>query len=183
MGVRGRRVSGVITDCFALLPAVGDDREAFKGRWEDRLWLNVPGPLYGAETDTCRTGRLHAPAHGRARIAEYLTRRSGEWGEFDARSEQGLVAAVRDFEAYVADGLATDLRVYLYRLEERRAPGDGDRLPVLCGPGVLARSGVDARPACSEVAYSGMACLPSWHQAPCVCWAPSCSRLYSRTSS
>ncbi|MFI8320697.1 hypothetical protein [Streptomyces sp. NPDC085529] len=33
------------------------------GRWEDRLWLNVPGPVYGAETDNCATGRLEAPRH------------------------------------------------------------------------------------------------------------------------
>jgi hypothetical protein len=30
------------------------------GRWEERSWLNVPGPFYGAETDTCATGRLAA---------------------------------------------------------------------------------------------------------------------------
>ncbi|MFE3285713.1 hypothetical protein ACFXJJ_21730 [Streptomyces sp. NPDC059233] len=34
------------------------------GRWEDRLWLNVPGPVYGAETDNCATGRLEAPRNG-----------------------------------------------------------------------------------------------------------------------
>ncbi len=31
------------------------------GRWSDRKWLNIPGPFYGAETDNCGTGRLHAP--------------------------------------------------------------------------------------------------------------------------
>ncbi|MGT2528023.1 ferredoxin [Streptomyces nojiriensis] len=31
------------------------------GRWEQRNWLGVPGPFYGADTDTCLTGRLHAP--------------------------------------------------------------------------------------------------------------------------
>jgi hypothetical protein len=31
--------------------------------WEERSWLNVPGPFYGAETDTCGTGRLAAPSN------------------------------------------------------------------------------------------------------------------------
>ncbi|MBZ3902615.1 hypothetical protein [Streptomyces griseiscabiei] len=62
---------------------------------------------------------------------EYLSGRRGEWEECDARSGQGIVAAVGDFEAYIADGLATDLRVCLYWLEERRSPGVDDRLPVL----------------------------------------------------
>ncbi|MFD3869686.1 ferredoxin [Streptomyces sp. NPDC058623] len=31
------------------------------GRWEDRDRLNVPGPFWTGMTDTCLTGRLHAP--------------------------------------------------------------------------------------------------------------------------
>ncbi|MFE7855341.1 ferredoxin [Streptomyces sp. NPDC057403] len=46
---------------FDPVPLLGDAREAFLGRWPDRKWLNVPGPFYGAETDNCGTGRLHAP--------------------------------------------------------------------------------------------------------------------------
>ncbi|MFD7262545.1 ferredoxin [Streptomyces sp. NPDC059874] len=33
----------------------------WSGRWQERNWRNVPGPFYGADTDTCLTGRLHAP--------------------------------------------------------------------------------------------------------------------------
>jgi hypothetical protein len=33
------------------------------GNWDQRNWRNVPGPFYGAETDTCWTGRLEAPRH------------------------------------------------------------------------------------------------------------------------
>ncbi|WP_344483449.1 ferredoxin [Nonomuraea monospora] len=33
------------------------------GRWEERNWRNVPGPFYGAATDTCWSGRAIAPAH------------------------------------------------------------------------------------------------------------------------
>ncbi|MBC9718950.1 hypothetical protein H9Y04_41130 [Streptomyces sp. TRM66268-LWL] len=50
---------------------------SFNGRWEDRLWLNVPGPVYGAETDTCATGRLEAPRHihyGGPYFTEYVYR-------------------------------------------------------------------------------------------------------------
>jgi hypothetical protein len=34
----------------------------FLGRWEQRHPLNVPGPFYGAETDTCCDGPPLAPA-------------------------------------------------------------------------------------------------------------------------
>ncbi|MGW0393193.1 ferredoxin [Streptomyces sp. NPDC003042] len=37
--------------------------QPWRGRWEERDWRNVPGPFYGAETDTCLTGRLEAPGH------------------------------------------------------------------------------------------------------------------------
>ncbi|MGX1271278.1 ferredoxin [Streptomyces phaeoluteigriseus] len=162
------------------------DRDAFRGRWEDRLWLNVPGPFYGGETDTCWTGRLAAPAHvlyggeylseyvhhqpttpaetarlaraagddpflgygcdgdarwtpaavrewwrDRGRVVRYLSDHKGTWDESDAAAGQGTAAAVRDFAAYIADGLAADLRIYLYWLEERRSPGPDDRLPEL----------------------------------------------------
>jgi hypothetical protein len=35
----------------------------FQGKWEERNWRNVPGPFYGAMTDNCWVGRLHAPRH------------------------------------------------------------------------------------------------------------------------
>ncbi|MFJ7273500.1 ferredoxin [Kitasatospora sp. NPDC098663] len=57
--------------------ALGEDRDAFRGRWEDRLWLNVPGAFYGGETDTCRTGRISAPQHvlyGGEYLTEYVYR-------------------------------------------------------------------------------------------------------------
>jgi hypothetical protein len=33
----------------------------FDGRWQDKNWLNVPGPFYGAMTDTCGCGPFEAP--------------------------------------------------------------------------------------------------------------------------
>jgi hypothetical protein len=35
----------------------------FQGKWNERNWRNVPGPFYGAMTDNCWVGRLHAPRH------------------------------------------------------------------------------------------------------------------------
>ncbi|MGW0779024.1 ferredoxin [Streptomyces sp. NPDC002835] len=46
---------------FDPVPLLGDARAAFQGQWSDRKWLNVPGPFYGADTDNCGTGRIHAP--------------------------------------------------------------------------------------------------------------------------
>ncbi|MEU1619655.1 ferredoxin [Streptomyces sp. NPDC005722] len=170
---------------FDPLPLLGDDRKVFGGRWEDRMWLNVPGPFYGAETDNCWTGRLHAPCHvlyggeylteyvyrqprtpdelarlveaadedpfagyacdgdahwtvesvrewwrERGRITSYLSAGEHRWEEADWAG-QGLAASVADYAAYIADGLAADLRVYLHWLEERISPTPGDRLPRL----------------------------------------------------
>ncbi|MFD8953673.1 hypothetical protein ACFV0B_33020 [Streptomyces xanthophaeus] len=163
------------------------DRELFGGRWEERLWLNVPGPFYTAVTDTCWTGRLHAPDNvlhaaacesveyvfrqprdprevrnvvaaadaesfgeyacdgdlrrtpsavrqwwaERARVAGHLEGALEEFGRGRDRYEDDAVVGVLDFRAYLADGLAADLRAYLFRLEEGRYPEAGERLPEL----------------------------------------------------
>lgn len=46
---------------FDPVALLADSRGAFLGQWADRKWLNVPGPFYGADTDNCGTGRIHAP--------------------------------------------------------------------------------------------------------------------------
>ncbi|MEV4943396.1 ferredoxin [Streptomyces zaomyceticus] len=46
---------------FDPVPLLDDARRMFLGRWSERKWLNVPGPFYGADTDNCGTGRIHAP--------------------------------------------------------------------------------------------------------------------------
>jgi hypothetical protein len=33
----------------------------FQAKWNDKSWLNTPGPFYGANTDSCGTGPIHAP--------------------------------------------------------------------------------------------------------------------------
>ena len=39
------------------------NRSLFSGVWSERYWLNVPGPFYGAETDTCLGGPYTAPGN------------------------------------------------------------------------------------------------------------------------
>lgn len=38
-------------------------RAEFWGLWDELPWLNGPGPFWTGHTDTCWTGRLHAPRH------------------------------------------------------------------------------------------------------------------------
>jgi hypothetical protein len=59
----------------------GPDRLSIgTGRWEDRSWLNVPGPFYTGETDTGLNGQVYAPG---------LVLCGGTWGmEFVYRQPQ-----------------------------------------------------------------------------------------------
>ncbi len=40
---------------------LGPSDAYLRGRWADRDWRNVPGPFYGAQTDSCWMGRDIAP--------------------------------------------------------------------------------------------------------------------------
>jgi hypothetical protein len=73
------------------------------GRWDERNWRNVPGPFYGADTDTCVCGPSAAP----------LNVLCDEWGqEFVWRQPRTVkeLRAVLDgawldpFGGYAADG-------------------------------------------------------------------------------
>ncbi|WP_329120125.1 ferredoxin [Streptomyces sp. NBC_01465] len=86
---------------------LGRDREAFRGRWEDRLWLNVPGPFYGGETDTCRTGRLSAPQHvlyGGEYLTEYVYRQPG------TPAETARLVEAADCDPFLGYGCDGDAR-------------------------------------------------------------------------
>lgn len=37
------------------------DNSVFQAKWNDKRWPNTPGPFYGADTDSCATGPIHAP--------------------------------------------------------------------------------------------------------------------------
>lgn len=41
----------------------GPPEDYLRGKWEERNWLNVPGPFYGAMTDTCVAGFPQAPGN------------------------------------------------------------------------------------------------------------------------
>lgn len=45
------------------VPAYSPPWGAWPDAWAQRDWRNVPGPFYGAGTDTCWVGREVAPAH------------------------------------------------------------------------------------------------------------------------
>ncbi|MFF7214645.1 ferredoxin [Streptomyces sp. NPDC008238] len=80
-----------------LLALAEPGREVFCGDWADRNWRNVPGPFYGAATDSMATGRLDAPRHiaydddlGGGFGAEFVFRQPVNEAETEA-----LVAAAR----------------------------------------------------------------------------------------
>lgn len=170
---------------IAALPE-GEPETSFGGRWEDRLWLNVPGPFYTGIADNCWTGLLHAPRHvlyggeyfgeyvyrqptttaevldlvtaaqedpyrgyacdgdsrwtpeavrnwwrDRGRVTEYLESLLPGWSSSDRSDEREAAEGLRDFAAYITEGLGADLRKYLFRLEEGRYPKSSGPLPEL----------------------------------------------------
>ncbi|MCC3768937.1 ferredoxin [Streptomyces sp. UNOC14_S4] len=90
---------------FDPLTILGEEsRTAFRGRWEDRNRLDVPGPFYGGGTDTCWTGRLHAPRHvlyGGPHLTEYVYRQPRTPTETARLAE---AAAEDPFQGYGCDG-------------------------------------------------------------------------------
>ncbi|MCX4547348.1 hypothetical protein OG709_29475 [Streptomyces sp. NBC_01267] len=88
---------------IAALPE-GEPETSFGGRWEDRLWLNVPGPFYTGIADNCWTGRLHAPRHvlyGGEYFGEYVYRQPATTAEV-----LNLVTAAQEdpYRGYACDG-------------------------------------------------------------------------------
>ncbi|MGW6972062.1 ferredoxin [Streptomyces sp. NPDC054952] len=156
------------------------------GRWAERNWRNVPGPFYGAATDTCWSGRMAAPDHvlyddetghefvyrqprnavevdrllfaawtdplsgygwdgdqhwtagsvrtwwhERARLREWATDLKTAWSPHSDADCQEAATGLAVLLAYLDGELETDLRLYLYWLEERRSPGPAEALPKL----------------------------------------------------
>ncbi|MET7509379.1 ferredoxin [Streptomyces albidoflavus] len=90
---------------FDPLPLLDDEaRGAFRGRWTERKWLNVPGPFYGADTDNCGTGRLHAPGlvlYEADHFTEYVYRQPRTPGELRQLVD---AAEAEAFSGYGCDG-------------------------------------------------------------------------------
>lgn len=154
--------------------------------WDEKHWLNVPGPFYTGETDNCWTGRLSAPRNilyggefqnefvyrqpkteaevegvieainaepfdsyandgdsrwtpdavrawwkQRSEIEEHIRALIDEWTAQGGPETADAADGGRDFLAYLAGDLETDLRAYIFRLEQGRYPGAGDQLPDL----------------------------------------------------
>ena len=83
---------------------LGPPEDYLRGQWADRDWRNVPGPFYGAQTDSCWMGRDVAPGH-----IVYEDEFGSEivYRQPTSPSEAQLVltAAWNDpFSAYAADG-------------------------------------------------------------------------------
>jgi hypothetical protein len=55
------RVAREPRSVYSGLRGMGAPATYLKGDWADRNWRNVPGPFYGAETDTCGCGPTAAP--------------------------------------------------------------------------------------------------------------------------
>lgn len=51
------------TDSRMTLDGGWQRQRIFSGKFEERNPFNIPGPFYGAQTDTCETGPLEAPAN------------------------------------------------------------------------------------------------------------------------
>ncbi|MGI5243772.1 hypothetical protein [Dactylosporangium sp. CA-139066] len=92
---------------FATLPPrmLRQSPEAVsRGDWEQRNWRNVPGPFYGAMTDSCEVGRMSAPRHvlyGGEEGWEWLYRQPGDLAELRA-----VLEAMRDdpWSGWARDG-------------------------------------------------------------------------------
>ena len=82
---------------------IHDLSEFFPARFHEKHPLNIPGPIYGAETDTCGTGPMEAPNNvlldhtGR----EFVFKQAGDAHEF----RDLLSAAICEcFRGYGSDG-------------------------------------------------------------------------------
>ncbi len=89
---------------FHVTPNVGSQRQRiFCGKFEERNAFNIPGPFYGAQTDTCETGPLEAPEN-------VMLDRDGQEFVFrqptTAHELRGIIGAARcdPFLGYGADG-------------------------------------------------------------------------------
>nr|CTQ93287.1 hypothetical protein [Kibdelosporangium sp. MJ126-NF4] len=67
----------------------------------------------------------------RGKVEEHVTALLGEWTAGTKSHELEAAEGARDFLAYLAGDLRTDLREYVFRLEQGRYPVAGDQLPEL----------------------------------------------------
>ena len=68
---------------------------------------------------------------GRGRIEDHVAALVGEWTAGTGSHEVEAAEGARHFLSYLAGDLRTDLRAYVFRLEQGRYPDVGDPLPDL----------------------------------------------------
>lgn len=67
---------------------------------------NDPFLGYGCDGDSRWTPKsVREWWRNRSEVVQYLSEQRSKWDESDARADQGIAAAVRDFERYIAGGL------------------------------------------------------------------------------
>lgn len=128
-----------------LLPyPVPESHDLFRGNFTERHALNVPGPFYGAETDTCCCGPLEAPASVLFddQGIEFVWRQPRDDNETFALTQ----AADSDpFRGYGFDGdqhWTTELVRYWWRDRAERVPAVA---AAAAAPGVMAHDELNAR--------------------------------------
>ncbi|MEU3624863.1 hypothetical protein [Amycolatopsis coloradensis] len=67
----------------------------------------------------------------RGQVEEHVTALLGEWTAAPDSYELEAAEGAREFLAYLAGDLRTDLRAYVFRLEQGRYSDSGDLLPDL----------------------------------------------------
>jgi hypothetical protein len=96
---------GIFMDVAGALRKLGvvHGEGDWQGRWDERNWMNIPGPVYCAAGDNCGTGPLKAPNNVGVDADGYevIFRQPVNW--FEVRQVVG--AAWSDpFNGYAADG-------------------------------------------------------------------------------
>ena len=102
-GIQVRKATAVASHQLGWMPVISLAGQFFQPAFSKRNPLNIPGPFYGAETDTCETGTAEAPHN-------VLLDRSGQEFVFtQPRCEDELrdiisAAICECFVGYGADG-------------------------------------------------------------------------------
>jgi hypothetical protein len=69
--------------------------------------------------------------HDRQRVIDTVSATLEALDAQDGSESRDAAQGLQEFLSYIDDGLAADLRAYVFRLETGRYPGPGDRLPEL----------------------------------------------------
>ncbi|WP_392962925.1 hypothetical protein [Streptomyces sp. LN245] len=105
--------------------AVEVDRLLFAA-WTDPL------SGYGRDGDQHWTaGSVRSWWHERSRLREWATSLDTAWSARSGESHREVTAGLNDLLTSLDGELGTDLRVYLYQLQERRSPDPTEALPRL----------------------------------------------------